>query len=366
MFQPIRIGRYTAQNRIAMAPMARARCSEDNVPTPMVAEYYAQRASAGLIVTEASSIAPLSRSRPHTSAIYLDPQQEGWRAVAGRVHESGGLIFQQLYHLGRKSDPSRLPDGERPVAPSEIAARGKIAARNGEIDFAVPRALETDEIPAVVGQFEAAAGRAFAAGMDGVEIHGANGYLIEQFLKDGSNRRTDSYGGSVENRARFLLEVVDAVIARFGADRVGVRLSPHFRVDGIGDSDIEQTYGHTVARLDRRGLAYLHLVEAAVPDTPQSPAPGTPSMLPLIRKLYSGPLIVNGGYSQASAERTLADGLADMVAFGTLYIGNPDLVQRYRSGAPLNVYDRSTSHNGGAAGYIDYPTLDASLAAHSV
>jgi N-ethylmaleimide reductase len=363
LFTPIRVGAYALGHRIVMAPMARARSGDDRAPTEMVAAYYAQRATAGLIVTEASSVSPLSVSRPHASAIFDARHVAGWRLVAERVHEAGGLIFQQLYHLGRKSDPSRMPEGEAPVAPSAIAAKGQVAGLNGPVDFAVPRALGADEVPAVVAAFRAAAENARTAGMDGVEIHGANAYLIDQFLRDGSNHRTDWYGGSVANRARFLLEVVDAVTGVWGADRVGIRLSPHARGDGIADSDPAAIFGHVAAALGARKLAYLHLIEAAVPGLPQSPPDGAAPLLPVIRRAFAGPIIVNGGYTRASADRVIASGEADLVAFAALFIANPDLVERFRRNAPFNPPDPATFHNGGAKGYIDYPTLDSAMAA---
>ncbi len=323
----------------------------------MVADYYAQRASAGLIISEASSVSPLSVSRPHAAAIYSDVHARGWQRVADRVHAAGGRIFQQIYHLGRKSDPSRMPQGAPPVAPSAIAARGQINGINGPVAFAVPRALETAEITDVVGEFKAAALNAKSAGMDGVEIHGANCYLIDQFLRDGSNRRTDRYGGSVENRARFLLEVVDAVVAVLGPKRVGVRLSPHARGDGIFDTDPAATFGYAAAALADLGIAYLHLIEATKPGLPQSPPEGAQPLMAILRRAFRGPLIVNGGYDKASANAVIAAGAADLVAFAALYIANPDLVERFRRDAPLNPPDPSSFHQGGAKGYIDYPTL---------
>ena len=241
------------------------------------AEYYAQRAGVGLIVTEASSVSPLSVSRPGAAAIFRERQAEGWRGIAQAVHAKGGVIFQQLYHLGRKSDPSRMPEGTVPVAPSAIAAEGEVAGLNGPVPFATPRALATEEIPGIVAEFRRAAANARGAGMDGVEIHGANAYLIDEFLRDGTNRRTDRYGGTVENRARLLVEVVEAAIGVFGADRVGVRLSPHQRGDGIADSDPAAMFGHAAAALDTLGIAYLHLIEAIAPGLPQSPPDGAMS-----------------------------------------------------------------------------------------
>lgn len=363
IFAPIKIGPCQLKNRIVMAPMARARSGDDRAPGPMVAQYYAQRASAGLIVTEASSVSPLSVSRPHASAAYLPGHRDGWRRVAGAVHAKGGVIFQQLYHLGRKSDPSRMPEGALPVAPSAIAARGQVAGINGPVDFAVPRALGTDEIAGVVGEFRQAAIHGREAGMDGIEIHGANSYLIDQFLRDGTNRRTDRYGGSVANRARFLLEVVDAAIGVWGAERVGVRLSPHARGDGIADSDPAAIFGHAAAALGERRIAYLHLIEAVAPGLPQSPPSGSAPLMKIVKEAFRGPLIVNGGYTRESAQQILGSGAADMVAFAALFIANPDLVERLRRGGPFNKPDPSSFHSGGAPGYIDYPTLGEAIAA---
>ena len=349
LLTPIRVGRYELRNRMVMSPMARARSGEDRAPTPMVAEYYAQRATAGLIVTEASSVSPLSVSRPHTSAIYLDPHTAGWRRVAQAVHARGGVIFQQLYHLGRKCDPSRMPGGATPVAPSAIPAQGQVQGANGPVAFATPRALETDEIAGIVDEFRRAATNAKIAGMDGIEIHGANGYLIDEFLRDNSNKRTDRYGGNAANRARFLLEVVEAVTGVFGADRVGVRFSPQRGVDGIDDSDPAATFGYAAAAVSDLKLAYVHILEPFNAAAPVRPA---------IRKAFHGPLIVNSGYTRETAEAAIASGAADLVAFGALYIANPDLVERFRANAPLNPPDLTTFHNGSAKGYIDYPTLD--------
>ncbi len=357
VFAPFRVGPFNLRNRFVMAPLARARSDASRAPTAMVADYYAQRATAGLIVTEATSVSPMSVSRPGASAIFSDGQVEGWRGVAERVHAAGGLIFQQLYHLGRKSDPSRTPGGALPVAPSAIAARGEVHGVNGPVPFAVPRALGLDEIPGVVAEFRAAAENARRAGMDGVEIHGANAYLIDQFLRGGSNTRTDNYGGAVENRARLLLEIVDALAAVLGRDRVGVRLSPHAHGDGIFDADPVATFGYAAGELNRRGIAYVHLIEGSTPGLRQTPADPSKALMPVVRAAFRGPLIVNGGYDLASANAVIASGAADLVAFGALYIANPDLVARFRRGAPLNPPDLATFHEGGAKGYIDYPML---------
>jgi N-ethylmaleimide reductase len=363
LLRPIRVGRYELRNRIVMAPMQRSRNDADRVPTPIVAEYYAQRTSVGLMVTEASSVSPLSVGRPGAAAIYRDVQAAGWRRVAQAVHAKGGLIFQQLYHLGRKSDPSRMPDGKIPVAPSAIAGTGQVAGVNGPVPFATPRPLETGEIAGVVAEFARAATNARDAGMDGVEIHGANGYLIDEFLRDGTNRRTDRYGGSAVNRARLLLEVVEAAIGVFGGDRVGVRISPHFRVDGIADSDPAATFGHVASALGGVGIAYLHLIEAAVPGLPQSPPAGIAPLAARLRRAFGGPLIVNGGYTRETGNAAIADGTADLVSFAALVIANPDLPERFRRDAPLNDADRATFYDGGAKGYVDYPALDGSQTA---
>lgn len=363
IFAPIQLGPYKLRNRIVMAPMARARSGDDRAPTAMVAQYYAQRASAGLIVAEASSVSPLSVSLPHASAAYLPAHRDGWRRVATAVHAKGGVIFQQLYHLGRKSDPSRMPPGTIPVAPSAIAARGQIAGANGPVDFALPHALAPDEIASVIGEFRQAAIYAHEAGMDGIEIHGANSYLIDQFLRDGTNHRSDRYGGSVENRARFLLEVVDAAIDVWGPERVGVRLSPHARGDGIADSNPVAIFSHAAQALDERSIAYLHLVEGVAPGLPQSPPQGAAPLMAVIRNAFRRPLIVNGGYTRETASEVVASGAADMVAFAALFIANPDLPERLYRQAPFNKPDPTSFHSGGAQGYIDYPTLDEAIAA---
>jgi N-ethylmaleimide reductase len=359
LLRPVRVGRYELKNRVVMAPMQRARNDGARVPTALMADYYGQRCSVGLIVTEASSVSPLSVGRPGAAAVYLPAQAQGWARIAAAVHQKGAIIFQQLYHLGRKSDPSRMPDGALPVAPSAIAASGEIHGANGPIPFATPRPLATDEVPGIVAEFRAAAMNARAAGMDGVEIHGANGYLIDEFLRDGTNRRTDRYGGSVANRARLLVEITEAAIGVFGADRVGVRLSPHFRVDGIADSDPAAIFGHAAATLGALKIAYLHVIEAAGPGLQQSPLPGAALLAPALKRAFGGPLVVNGGYTLETGNRAIAAGTADMVSFAALVIANPDLPERFRRGAALNTPDRATFYNGGAQGYVDYPPLDA-------
>ncbi len=354
LFSPFTLGRMSLPNRIAMAPMTRSRWAYPD----LVPRYYAARADAGLLITESTSVSPLSISRPHSSRMDDDSWVPRWRSATDAVHAQGGRIFQQLYHLGRKSDPTRLPAGTQAVAPSAIAAMGKIDGVNGPVDFATPRALETHEIAGIVAQFADAARRSDAAGFDGIELHGANCYLIDQFLRDGANKRTDSYGGSIPNRARFLLEIVDAVSAVLGAERVGVRVSPHAGGDGICDSDPVALFGYVAEQLNARKIAYFHLVEAiGYGVAKRSPPPGTALLMPVVRKAFAGPLIVAGGYTRASGDQVIAEGRADLVAFGELYIANPDLVERLRQNAPFNETDRATVYGGDARGYVDYPTL---------
>lgn len=354
LFQSIRVGALELPNRVIMAPLGRARAhAETREPLPAMSTYYVQRASAGLIVSEATHIAPESVSRPGTSAIHSDAQVAGWKQITDAVHAAGGRIFQQLFHLGRKADPARLPSGGLPAAPSAIAAIGEFSTPQGPRPFPVPRELTADEIPQRVRAFELAAQNAQRAGFDGVEIHAANGFLIDQFLRDGANQRADQHGGSIEARARFLLDVVSAVTGVFGADRVGVRLSPHHKVDGTDDSTPRETFSYAAAQLDQRGIAYLHLIESV--STPAAERLG-----PDLRRSFRGPLIVCGSFDKRSAERALAEGEADLVAFGVGFIANPDLVERLRLDAEWNTPDPTTYYSGGDQGYIDYPFLGAS------
>lgn len=341
-----------------MAPMTRARSGPDRAPTPMVAQYYEQRAGAGMQITEATSVSRFSVSRPGASAMYTDAHQAGWRRVAARVHARGGVLYQQLYHLGRKADPSRMPEGAVPVSSSAIQCPGHIQGNYGKITFAVPRPLETGEIPGIVEEFRQAALRCKAAGVDGVEVHGANGYLLDQFLRNFVNQRTDRYGGGVENRARFLLEVVDAVTGVFGADRVGVRVSPHYVADGCGDSDPAALYTYVAHALSARHVSYLHLIEGAN----KGPTDPTALLAPLLRREFKGTFMLGGGYDQASGEAVLQAGGADFIAYGILFICNPDLVERFSRNGPFNEQHPDSYYNGDARGYIDYPTLDGAIA----
>lgn len=358
LFQSGQIGNIATPNRIVMAPLGRARNHADTREAQERAiVYYTQRATAGLIISEATHVSPGSVSRPGTGAIHSDGQTASWNQVTQAVHHAGGRIFQQIFHLGRKADPDRLPGGLPPLAPSAIAATGNLPlAGGGTKPFPVPLALTLEEIPSVIADFRLAAENARKAGFDGIELHAANGFLIEQFLRDDANRRDDAYGGSIENRARFLLEIVDAAIAVFGPAGVGVRLSPHFTVDGPGASDPYTQFSYVAWALNRRGIAYLHLIE------PEA-TPAKRKLGAYIRNIFSGSLILAGEYDRDSATRVIAAGLADFVAFGRLYIANPDLVARFRlPHAPLNIPDEATFYVGGDQGYIDYPTLETDQA----
>ncbi|MFT3966981.1 MAG: alkene reductase [Sphingobium sp.] len=357
LFAAGRIGKLDLPNRIVMAPLGRGRNEPaSREPLGRSAIYYRQRATAGLIISEATHVALDSVSRPGTGAIHAEAQAAAWKRVTEAVHEEGGRIFQQLFHLGRKADPDRLPGRLAPVAPSAVAAAGSVTGVDGaQKPFPTPRPLDAAGIAAVRGQFAQAFAHARAAGFDGIELHAANGFLIEQFLRDDANLRDDDYGGPVENRARLLLELVDAAIALLGADAVGVRISPHFAVDGPGTSDPGSLYPYVARQLGQRGIAYLHVIE---PD-------GTPDarkLAPLLKEAFGGPFILAGEFTRDSALRAVSEGRADFVAFGRLYIANPDLVARFRRpDAPLNVPEEKSFYEGGDQGYIDYPALDAAL-----
>lgn len=354
LFSPIQLGAYTLPNRIVMAPLTRNRAGAGNVPHELNALYYEQRTSAGLIITEATQISPQGVGYPATPGIHSVEQIEGWKKVTTAVHNKGGRIFLQLWHVGRISHPSLQPNGELPVAPSAIAPEGDAATYEGPKPFVTPRALELDEIPGIVEQYRQAAKNAFEAGFDGIEIHGANGYLLDQFLRDGTNHRTDAYGGSVENRARLLLEVTDAVVKETGGDRVGVRLSPSGTFNSMSDSNPKETFGYAIQALNPFNLAYLHLVEPTPGDLRHG---GKPIPTSEFRPLFNGNLITCGGFTKETANEVIATGTADLVAFGQLYIANPDLPERFRQGAALNEPDGSTFYGGDAHGYTDYPTL---------
>jgi N-ethylmaleimide reductase len=356
LFTPFELGPVPLRNRLVMAPMTRSRAGEGNVVTPLTVTYYEQRASAGLIITEGTQVSEQGIGYPSTPGIHTEAQAEGWRKVTDAVHAKGGRIFAQLWHVGRISHPSMQPGGALPVAPSAIAPEGQIYTARGLQTFETPRALELEEIPGIIEQFVVGARRALEAGFDGVELHGANGYLIDQFLRDGSNQRTDVYGGSVENRARFLIEVTEAVAQEWGADRVGVRLSPTGAYNGMSDSNPAATFGYAAEALSRLGVVYLH---TAMLNSALDPAHPNHAMARLLRETFHGALILNGGLDREKGDALLAEGLADLVAYGSLFLANPDLPERFQEGAPLNAPDPSTFYTGGERGYIDYPTRDA-------
>ncbi len=359
LFTPFSLSALQLPHRIVMAPMTRNRAGAGNVPTALIAEHYAQRASAALIVSEATQISPQGLGYPGTPGIHSAEQVEGWRGVTRAVHERGGRIFLQLWHVGRISHPSLQPDGALPVAPSAIAPSGNAMTLEGPKPFVTPRALEEREIGEIVSQYAKAAERAREAGFDGVEVHGANGYLIEQFLTDGSNQRSDRYGGSLENRARFLLEVTRAVSAAWSPERVGVRLSPRGTFNDIKDSDRAATFGYAVDALNALGLAYLHLVDPIATGVADD---SVPRLAPELRRRFSGPLIINGGFTPERAAAAIEQGEADLVAFGVPFLANPDLPARFRLGATLNTPVRATFYGGDARGYTDYPTLEQASA----
>jgi 2,4-dienoyl-CoA reductase-like NADH-dependent reductase (Old Yellow Enzyme family) len=349
LFEPLKAGAFVLPNRVVMAPLTRCRCSAGRVPNEMMAAYYAQRSSFGLILSEATSISPLGVGYPNTPGIWSDEQIEGWKLVTRAVHEAGGQILLQLWHVGRISDPLYL-DGELPVAPSAIAAAGQVSLVRPPKDFVTPRALERSEIPGIIEDYRRAAENAKAAGFDGVEIHGANGYLIDQFLQDSSNHRTDEYGGSLENRSRFLLEVTDAVVSVWGADRVGVHLAPRGDAHGVGDSDLSAVFHHVARELGKRKLAFLCARESY----------DRPPLGPSLKQAFGGVYIANESFTAETAREAIRAGTADAVAFGKSAIANPDLVERFRIGAPLNDPDPTTFYGDGPTGYSDYPLLETS------
>lgn len=346
MFEPLTLGAVTLKNRVVMAPLTRSRSGDQRIPNAMMTEYYAQRAGAGLILSEATSVMPMGVGYEATPGIWNQDQVEGWSKVTKAVHDRDGLIFLQLWHVGRISDPQLL-DGELPVAPSAIQPAGHVSLLRPMRPYPTPRALETDEIADIVEAYRNGAQLAKDAGFDGVEIHAANGYLIDQFLQDSTNKRTDQYGGSVENRARFLQEVTDAVISVWGADRVGVHLSPRADAHDMGDTDLKGLFTYVAELLGRRKVAFICLREH----------PADNSLMGDIRKAFGGPVIANEGLTKDIADKLLAEDKADAVAFGRDYIATPDLAERFRRNLPLNDHDSSTFYAGGAEGYTDYPTL---------
>lgn len=356
LFSPWQLGPYQLLNRLVMAPLTRCRAGEGGVPRPLNARYYAQRATAGLIVSEAAQISLQGSGYPGTPGLHSDEQVAGWRLVTEAVHAAGGRIFAQLWHVGRASHPA-FPRGDGPpVSSSAVAIRGEVPTPLGKLPYALPRPLELAEIPGVIDDYRQAARRALAAGFDGVELHGANGYLPDQFLRDGVNHRTDPYGGPIENRARFHLEATQALIDVWGPERVGVRISPGGTYNDMRDSNPRGTFGYLAARLAELKIGYLHVVEATPGDLRHG---GENVPVSFFRPLFPGNLIVNSGYTLERAQAVLAAGEADAVAFGVLFLANPDLPERLRRGAPLNVPDPETFYTGDERGYTDYPALSA-------
>lgn len=359
LFAPIRVGSLTLNNRIVMDPLTRSRAGPGNVPTQLNALYYAQRASAGFIVSEATQIAPEGQGYISTPGIYSGEQIEGWKCVTKAVHVANGHIVLQLWHVGRISHPSFQPGGAAPVAPSAIKPNAQAFTAKGLEPIPTPHALETAQIRRIIEQYDHAARNAIAAGFDGVEVHAANGYLIDQFLQDRTNKRTDQYGGSIENRSRFLMEVVDAVTAAVGAERTGVRISPQNTMNDIADSDPQALFNYVAEHLSGKGLAYLHII---VGDTSGKQVP--PFDYAKLKRLFGGIVIANNGFDKERANKIIAEGSADLIAFGTPFIANPDLVIRLFLDAPLIPVDRTTLYGGGEQGYTDYPFL-RSIAPHA-
>jgi N-ethylmaleimide reductase len=361
LLSPVTVGPYTLPNRMVMAPMTRSRAAAGHVVTPLTATYYAQRASAGLIVTEATQVSPQGIGYPDTPGIHSPEQTAAWRVVTDAVHAQGGRIFLQLWHVGRISHPLMQENGALPVAPSAVAAAGELYTSEGMKPFVTPRALRAEEIPGLVEQFRKGAENALAAGFDGVELHAANGYLFDQFLEDSTNLRTDEYGGSIENRARFLLEVTEAVIGVWGREHVGVRISPAGTFNSMKDSDPAATFGYVAQSLSALGIAYLHVVEPA--DKNLYKVNGEPvSATHHLRALFKGTLITAQGYDFESGNKVIAERDADLVAFARLFLANPDLPQRFALNAPLNEADASTFYGGDERGYTDYPALELETA----
>jgi N-ethylmaleimide reductase len=357
LFQPVQLGPLQLANRIVMAPLTRSRAKEGDVPGDLALEYYVQRANAGLIIAEATQISPQGKGYILTPGIYNTKQVQAWKNITDAVHHAGGKIFLQLWHVGRISHPSIQIDDALPVAPSAIKPEGQSYTNDGFVPMVTPRALETSEMAGIVEQYRSAAQHAKDAGFDGVEVHAANGYLLDQFLRDKTNRRLDAYGGSIENRARLLLEVTAAVVQVWGGDRVGVRISPLSNFGDIADSNPQALFTYVVEQLNAFHLVYLHAIEG---DTGGAREVAGGFDLQILRRLFNGLYMANNGYDLDMALAARANGTADLIAFGRPYIANPDLVQRLRTRAPLNTPDPATMYGGGAGGYIDYPTLAAS------
>ena len=354
LFSPAQLGAISLKNRIVMAPLTRSRAPKENgVPQPMNVTYYQQRATAGLIVTEATPISAMGHGYPFLPSIYTDEQVAGWKKVVDAVHAKGGKMVLQLWHVGRISHPSLLPNHVLPVAPSAIKPAGQLYTYDGMVDFVEPRALEASELPALVADYAHATQCALDAGFDGVEIHAANGYLLDQFLRDSTNKRTDNYGGSFENRTRLLIDVIKAVVAVAGSDQVGIRLSPVNPFNDISDSNPQALFNYVVTELNQFNLAYLHVIEGDVGGNAQA------FDFVTLRKLFKNAYMANLGYDKARGNAAIASGHADVIAYGVPFIANPDLVERYRADAPLNEANLALFYGGDDKGYTDYPTLAA-------
>jgi N-ethylmaleimide reductase len=357
LFEPFKLGPITLPNRAVMAPLTRNRALAGLVPGPLAVEYYGQRASAGLLISEASQVSQQGQGYQDTPGIYSREQVAGWRKVTDRVHQRQGRIFLQLWHVGRISHNSLQPGNGAPVGPSAIRAKGKTFVDGSFIDISEPRALKLEEIPGIIEDFRRGAANAMEAGFDGVEIHGANGYLLDQFAKDGANKRSDAYGGPIENRAKLMLEVAKAVTAEAGPERTGIRISPVTPANDVSDSHPQPLFDHIVDHLDAMKLVYIHVIEGAT-GGPRDIAPFDYNSL---RKRFSGAYMANNGYDFELANEVLAANAADLIAFGKPFISNPDLVERLKKGAPLNEWDKTTFYGGGAKGYTDYPALGEAL-----
>lgn len=352
LFTPVQVGRFTLANRMVMAPMTRSRAGDDGVPSELAATYYGQRAGAGLIITECAYVSPMGRGYVRTPGIQTDAQVTAWKKVADAVHGKGGRIFMQLWHTGRISHPALLPGNAVPVAPSAIKPAGQSWTLTGPQDFVTPRALAIEEIAGIVTDFRNATRRALEAGFDGVELHAASGYLTEQFLSSGTNQREDQYGGTVENRARFILEALDAMVGEAGSDRVGIKIAPEMKFNDITDANPQETYTYLVDQLRDRHLAYLHVALFGTPVDYHA----------LLRPRFKGTYLIGGGLDQQRAEAALADGRADAAVFGGAFLANPDLPERFRQGAPVNAPNPDTFYTPGPEGYIDYPFLNGTTA----
>ena len=353
LFEPLKIGDLEVPNRIVLAPLTRNRSTgPGRVPNAMMRDYYVQRASAGLIISEATSVAPAGVGYPHTPGVWSDEQVDGWRKIVEGVHAAGGRMFLQLWHVGRISDPI-YHDGALPVAPSAIAPKGNVSLLRPQRAYVAPRALETGEIQGVVEAYRRGAENAKAAGFDGVEIHGANGYLIDQFLQDSTNKRDDLYGGGIENRAQLLLEVTDAVVSVWGAGRVGLHLAPRADAHDMGDSNLPATFGYVARELGKRNIAFLCARESTK----------APRLGPDLKAAFGGVYVANEGFTREAAEAVIAAGEADAVAFGKLFLANPDLPRRFAIRSPLNAWNADTFYSDGPAGYTDYPALEEQAAA---